>query len=77
MISDLYKVCAYIFNSRRICAQVLCSFFLTCIGFCAYMFNSQRICAQVQTCIGSVPAYSIPKGYMHKFCVLNCLTIFG
>ena len=41
--SVLYGICAYIFNSRRICAQVLCTSFLTCMGFHACMFNSWRI----------------------------------
>ena len=48
--SDWYEIYAYIFNSRRICAQVLYSFLL--IG------------------IRSVVAYSIPEGYVHKFCIL-------
>ena len=77
MNSDLYGIYACIFNSRRICAQVLCSSFLTCMGFRACMFNSSRIYARILCCIRSVPAYSIPKGYVHKFCVLTCLTIFG
>ena len=40
------------------------------IFYCACIFNSFEICAQIQACIGSVPVYSIPLGYMHKFCIL-------
>ena len=66
--SVLYGICAYIFNSWRICAQVLCTSFLTCMGFRACMFNSWRICAQILTCIGFVLAYS-------KICawILTCI----
>jgi len=42
---------------------------------CACIFNSQRICAQLLTCIGSMPAYSIPVGYVHKICILTCIGI--
>ena len=62
---DLYKICACIFNSRRICAQDLHSNLLTCIGFCACMFNSRRTCARILCYMGSMPAYSIPEGYMY------------
>ena len=43
---NLYRICACIFNSWRIYAQVPCSSFLTCMGFRVYIFNSRRICAQ-------------------------------
>ena len=75
--SVLYGIYACIFNSQRICAQVMHSSFLTCMGFHACMFNSLRICAQILTCIGFVSAYSILEGYVHNFCILTCLTIFG
>ena len=45
--SMLYRICACIFNSHRICVQVLCSSLLTCMGFHACMFNSYKICAQI------------------------------
>ena len=35
--------------------------------YCAYIFNSLEICAQILACIGSVLAYSILEGYVHKF----------
>ena len=44
-ISVLYGTCACIFNSPKMCAQVLCPSFLICM-FCAYTFNSCRICAR-------------------------------
>ena len=62
---DLYRICAGIFNSRRICAQDLHSNFLTCIGFCACMFNSCWICARILCYMGLVLAYSILGGYVH------------
>jgi len=37
--------------------------------YCAYIFNSLKIYAQILACIGSVLAYSIPKGYVHKLCI--------
>ena len=43
--SDQYGICAYIFNSRRICAQVLCCSNLN--GICACIFNSWRTCAHI------------------------------
>ena len=41
------------------------------------MFNSQRICAKILTCIGSVLAYSILEGYVHKFYVLPFWLVWG
>ena len=63
--SDLYRICTCIFNSCRKYAQDLHSDFLTCVGFHAYMFNSCRICARNLCYMGTVPAYSIPRGYVH------------
>ena len=63
--SNLYRICAYIFNSYRICAQDLHSDFLTCIEFHACMFNSRRICVWILCYKGLVPTYSIPGGYVH------------
>ena len=57
--------CACMFNSQKICAQFLYSNFLTYIGFHACMFNSRRIWAQGLCHEGSMPAYSIPRGYVH------------
>ena len=75
---DLDKIYAYIFNSHRICAQGLCSDFLTCIGFHACMFNSHRICARILCHIGSVSVYSVPRGYVHHFDLdKNCAYIFN
>ena len=81
--SNLDKIYACIFNSHRISTQVLCSSFLTSMGFHACMFNSHRICAQILCYIGSVPAYSIPGGYVHhsnldKICayIFNSCTIY-
>ena len=45
--SDLYGIYACIFNSWRICAQVLYSSLLNCMGSVLAIFNSRRICAQV------------------------------
>ena len=40
---DLYRICAYIFDSQRICAQ-----FLTCIGFVpAYQFSEDMCTSSV------------------------------
>ena len=36
----------------------------------ACILNVSRICARILTFIGSMLAYSIPSGYVHKFCVL-------
>ena len=38
--------------------------------YCARIFNSYRICARTWIYIGFMPTYSIPRGYVHKFCVL-------
>ena len=38
---------ACMFNSCRICAQVLCCSFFICMGFRACMFNSLGICARI------------------------------
>ena len=49
--------CACMFNSLKVYAQ----------GY-ACMFYSLEIYAQVLCCIRFVPIYSIPSGYVHKFC---------
>ena len=41
------------------------------IFYCACIFNFLEIYAQVLVCIGSVPAYLIPRGYMHKLCTFS------
>ena len=73
---NLYRICACIFNSWRICAQVLCSSFLTCMGFRVCMFNSHRICAWLLYCMGSMLSYSIPVGYVHDFMCSDLLDYF-
>ena len=74
---DLYRICACIFNSWRICGQVLCSSFLTCMGFRVCMFNSRKICAWLLYCMGSMLSYSIPVGYVHDFMCSDLLDYFG
>ena len=83
---DLYRICACIFNSRRIYAQDLHSNFLTCIGYvhefyvtwdwCLHIQFSEDMCTTL-TCTRSVLAFSIPIGYVHKIYILTFLTIFG
>ena len=41
------------------------------------MFNFCRVYASFLGGIGLVLAYSVHIGYMHNFCILTCLTIFG
>ena len=68
------------FNSQRICAQLLYFNFARLGVICAFIFNFLRICAQVLCssfliCMGFVPACSILVEYVHKLSILTCLTI--
>ena len=64
-------------NSLWICAQLLCSFLLT-----VHIQFSEDTCTSsvfpsFLTCMWSMPAYSTPEGYVHKFCVLSFLSHLG
>ena len=84
---------AYMFNSHRICARILCYIGLvptySIPGGYVHHSNFDRSMPTYSIPIGYVhkvyilmwtryvPAYSIPVGYVHKVCILTCLTIFG
>ena len=68
--SDLHRVCACIFNSWKVCAQILYSSLLTGMGSVLVYSILEGYVHKffgVLTYMGFVPTYSILGGYMHKF----------
>ena len=69
---DLYKVlCLYVQFLEGMCTNS------NLYRIYASIFNSHRICARILAYIESVLAYLILVRYVHNFCILTCLTIFG